>query len=221
MVLPLPSNRGRRSMPLLELPDDVPHSSSIQDYGYGVEVGEMPTVYTIGHSNQPADEFDALLLRQSIERVVDVRSRPRSRFGQFNGKALAKRLTGRGIEYLYLGDQLGGYPEPDALYDDGRVVYERVAALPHFRSGIKRVAKECEQQRMALMCAQEDPKVCHRHPLLASALLERGVEVLHLRRDGSVQDAATMTEQTSLQLPLLEPVGEDLTWRSPKRIPRR
>ena len=182
---------------------------------------QVPTVYTIGHSNQPSDQFDALLHAESIERVVDVRSKPRSRFGQYNGKALAKRLTGSGIGYLYLGDVLGGHPESDELYEDGRVVYERVAALPGFRRGIRRVAKECEQHRLALMCAEEDPAKCHRHPLLVPALLERGVEVLHIRRDGSVQDASRMNEQASPQLPLVEPVGEDLTWKSPKRIHRR
>ena len=181
----------------------------------------MPTVYTIGHSNQSSDNFDALLHAQGIEQVVDVRSKPRSRFGQFNGKALAKRLTGLGIGYLYLGDLLGGHPESDELYEEGRVVYERVAALPGFRRGIRRVAKGCEQQRVALMCAEEDPAKCHRHPLLAPALLEREVKVLHIRRDGSVQDATRMNERASPQLPLIEPVGEDLTWKSPKRIRRR
>ena len=208
-------------MPVVELLDEVPYSSPMQDHDRSVEVGEMPTVYTIGHSNQSADEFDALLEKQSIEQVVDVRSTPRARFGQFNRKALTKRLAGLGIGYLYLGEELGGYPEPDALYHGGHVVYERVTALPAFRRGIRRVAQRCEQQRMVLMCAQENPRVCHRHPLLASALLERGIHVLHLRGDGSVQDAATMSEHTNLQLPLLEPVGEDLTWKSPKRIRRR
>ena len=178
----------------------------------------MPTVFTIGHSNQPADEFVALLVNRDIEYLLDVRSRPNSRFHRFKREPLSWRLSTLGIYYLYVGDQLGGYPESADYYVDGRVAYERVAALRGFRLGIDRVVDLCEQHSLVLMCSQENPVDCHRHPLLASALIERGIEVLHLRRDGSVQDAAALTVQASQQMPLFELVGEDLTWRSPKRI---
>lgn len=181
----------------------------------------MTTIFTIGHSNQPANSFDALLINQGIERLVDVRSRPRSRFGQYNRRALERRLPDLGISYHYMGDSLGGYPEGKNLYRNNRVIYERIASTREFRRGIKRIVEEGEQSRLVLMCAQENPEHCHRHPLLASALLERDVKVMHLRRDGSVQDAATIAEQISVQLPLIEPVGEDLTWHSPKPVPRQ
>ena len=175
---------------------------------------------TIGHSNQPAAEFVALLKKHNIERVVDVRSKPYSRFHHFNREPLTDRLRSFGIDYLHLGDQLGGHPDPDEFYVGGRVAYERVAALSGFRRGIAQVVDESAQHCVVLMCTEEDPAHCHRHPLLARMLIEHGIEVLHLRRDGSVQDATTMADEISLQLPLLEPVGEDLTWRSPKRIRR-
>ena len=181
----------------------------------------MPTVFTVGHSNHSASNFVALLVKHDIERVVDVRSRPTSRFHHFKREPLTEYLHGVGIDYLYLGDQLGGHPDSADFYVDGRVAYERMAALQGFRRGIGRVADESEQCRLVLMCAEEDPAKCHRHPLLALALLERGAQVLHLRRDGSVQDARAMANQIDPQLPLFELVGEDLTWRSPKRIRRR
>ena len=181
----------------------------------------MSTVFTIGHSNQPAAEFVALLMKQRIERLVDVRSNPHSRYHHFNRESLEVRLSGLAIDYLHLGDQLGEHPDPDEFYVGGRVAYERVAALSGFRRGISRVADESEQCRLVLMCTEEDPAECHRHPLLARMLVERGIEVLHLRRDGSVQYARTMADQIDPQLPLFELVGEDLTWRSPKRIRRR
>ncbi len=180
----------------------------------------MPTIFTIGHSNQPADGFLALLRDHSIECVVDVRSKPYSRFRHFNRESLRRRLNNQGLDYLYLGSELGGHPEGDDFYESHRVAYERIAALPEFRRGIKQVIDESEQRRIALMCTEEDPAKCHRHPLLARTLLERGVTVLHLRRDGSIQDATTMIDPTSPQLPLFEPPGEDLTWRSPKIIRR-
>ena len=125
---------------------------------------ETSTIFTIGHSNQPFDEFISLLIRQNIEQLVDVRSKPYSRFHHFNREPLLKRLASKGIDYLYLGNQLGGHPESDDLYANGRVVYDRMAALPGFRQGIKRVANESEKHSLVLMCTEEDPKECHRQP---------------------------------------------------------
>ena len=181
----------------------------------------MPTIFTIGHSNQPATEFDALLEKNNVERLIDVRSKPRSRFGQFNRHPLETRLTGLGIEYLYLGDMFGGYPEDDALYKGDRVVYERLIELPEFRRGIDQVIEQSERCRLVLMCSQENPTRCHRHPLLGRTLLEHGIAVLHIRRREPIQDAATMFEQAGQQLVLLEPPGEDQTWVSPEDVPRQ
>ena len=179
----------------------------------------MPAILTIGHSNQSLDQFVALILKHNIRKLIDVRSHPYSRWvPHFNREALKKSLLGQGIDYLYMGDLLGGHPESDQLYEEGRVVYERLAALPEFRRGMKRVVALSEQSSLVLMCVEEDPVKCHRHPLLASTLIERGARVLHLRRDGSVQEAALIAEETNPQMPLFETVGEDLTWQSPKRI---
>ena len=182
----------------------------------------MPTILTVGHSHQSSDEFVALLLSHRVEQVVDVRSIPYSKHvPHFNRESLKARLARRGIDYVYLGEQLGGHPDSDELYVNGRVVYERVAKLRGFRRGIDRVVDESELRCVAVMCSEEDPAQCHRHTLLALALQERGLRVQHVRRDGSIQDATALTDPTDLQMPLLEPEGEDLTWHSPKRIRRR
>ena len=72
------------------------------------------------------------------------------------------------------------------------MVYERLASTREFRRGITRLEKESDRHRVVLMCTEEDPAKCHRHPLLAAALMERGVDVLHIRRDGSIQYAKEM-----------------------------
>ncbi len=184
-------------------------------------MSNISTIFTIGHSNQPAANFDGLLEQNEIELLVDVRSKPYSRYHHFNRERLDSRLAAKGIRYLYLGDLLGGHPESSEFYENGRVVYERLAALKSFRRGITRVEEESAKSRVVLMCTEEDPAKCHRHPLLASALHERGLRVLHLRRNGLVEGAADFAEQTSFQIPLLETVGEDLTWKSPKIIKLR
>ena len=178
----------------------------------------MPTIFTIGHSNQKAADFVELLRKYSIECVVDVRSKPYSRFRHFNREPLEKRLGDLGIDYLFLGDDLGGHPEDKTLYANDRVVYERMTALSGFRREIRNVADRSREARLVLMCTEEDPAKCHRHPLLASALKKRSVRVVHVRRDGSCQEADSIAEPVGQQMPLLEPEGEDLEWISPKKI---
>jgi uncharacterized protein (DUF488 family) len=39
------------------------------------------------------------------------------------------------------------------------------------------------------MCAEEDPKRCHRQFLIAQTLLDRGIEMQHIRGDGTLEEA--------------------------------
>ena len=177
-------------------------------------------IYTIGHSNHSEDSFFALLRMHEIGTLIDVRTRPRSRFRQFNQRNLASSVGNLGMGYLYMGSELGGHPEQEELYDTtGHLVYERIAYTKDFREGIQRLEGLAATRKLALMCAEGDPMKCHRHPLLARSLIEKGVQVLHIRRDGSLVDASQVQlRDKDAQLPLLETVGEDFDWRSPKRI---
>jgi Protein of unknown function, DUF488 len=68
----------------------------------------MPTVLTIGHSTHPWKVFLALLRAHRVDRVIDVRSIPRSRHNpQFNQKALRTKLRSARISYVHLR-KLGG-----------------------------------------------------------------------------------------------------------------
>ena len=199
-----------------------PAALSVSDITYNVSVERTsgPTVYTIGHSGHPIDQFLGLLALHEIEILVDVRSNPRSRWHpQFNRRALEGKLLTAGIRYLYLGKELGGHPSHDDLYgDDGRLLYDRLSSKI-VRSGLNAVITEAWRAVTLLMCMEEDPAECHRHPLLARGLIERYVTVLHIRRDGSIDDGDSLPQsQSTLQLPLLEPPGEDRLWRSPRPI---
>ena len=68
-------------------------------------------VLTIGHSNHSMDALLALLKQHGVTAVADVRSAPYSRYmPQFNHDALQGVLEAGGIEYVYLGGELGGRP---------------------------------------------------------------------------------------------------------------
>ncbi len=146
-------------------------------------------VYTIGHSNHSPETFLGLLTRHAIDEVMDVRSSPASRYyPQFNHGVLSDALERAGIEYVFLGGELGGRPADRSCYDEeGRVSYSRLADTDLFDDGIGRVVRAADERRVAVMCSEKDPQDCHRALLIAGALEERGVVVEHILADGSVE----------------------------------
>jgi uncharacterized protein (DUF488 family) len=151
--------------------------------------GPAGAVWTIGHSNHPLEHFLALLEQHRVEVLVDVRSSPYSRYAvQFNREAIRPALQERSIQYLYLGDLLGGRVEDDRLCDDeGRVLYGQVAQSPGFCQGIERLLTGIRQYRVAILCGEEDPTECHRRLLVGRVLQQHGVRVEHIRGDGRTQ----------------------------------
>jgi uncharacterized protein (DUF488 family) len=144
---------------------------------------------TVGHSSHSLDHFLGLLTTQAVELLADVRSHPYSRFApHFNREPLVQALAERRIAYDFLGRELGGRPEGAEYYDDeGHVLYGRVADSPSFAAGLERLEQRRGRSRVAIMCSEEDPTHCHRRLLVARVLLERGVDLLHLRGDGRLQ----------------------------------
>src|SRR5699024_10046780 len=66
------------------------------------------TIFTIGHSTHPIEEFLAILKAHGIRRLVDVRTIPKSRRNpRFGSDALAQSLRGAGITYRHV-PALGG-----------------------------------------------------------------------------------------------------------------
>ena len=61
------------------------------------------TVFTVGHSTRPIEEFLALLGEHGIKRLVDVRTVPRSRHNpQFNRDALPAAVRQADIAYTHM-----------------------------------------------------------------------------------------------------------------------
>jgi uncharacterized protein (DUF488 family) len=154
----------------------------------------MTTIYTIGHSRHPAERFAALLRQQAIERLVDVRSHPASKWApHFAKAALAEMLRSHAIEYVFLGRELGGRPDGAEFYrSEGAVDYDRRAQAPDFKAGVDRLVALAAERRTVIMCAEEDPARCHRRLLVTPALKRAGVTVVHVRGDGRLEpeDAA-------------------------------
>ena len=74
-------------------------------------------MYTIGHSNLSTEELIERLRSYKIGVLVDVRSKPFSRYNpHFNRYVIAEDLRKAGIPYVGLGHSIGGMPDdPDLL----------------------------------------------------------------------------------------------------------
>ncbi len=151
-------------------------------------------IYTIGHSNHPLDFFLSLLEKFSVEAVADVRSHPFSKFvPHFNRENLKEALQRRGIEYIWMGRELGGKftlgKHRELILPDGKIDWDRVRRADFFLRGIEKLLGLAREKTVAVMCAEENPARCHRGFLITPALLERGVQVFHIRRDGRAHPA--------------------------------
>lgn len=145
------------------------------------------TIFTIGHSNHALDHFLALLGKAGITVLADVRSKPASRFcPHFNRENLKAALAAHGLSYVYLGDAMGGKPSDPALYSNGNPDYQKIAASAAFKEGLARLAAGAKTHRIALMCAERDPRQCHRTHLIAPALVAEGVAITHILSDGGL-----------------------------------
>jgi uncharacterized protein (DUF488 family) len=157
----------------------------------------LPAVYTVGYGARALDDFLDLLRAHDIRYLIDVRSAPYSKFKpEFSKDALAQAVKAGGLQYVYMGDQLGGQPDDPACYADGKVVYEAVAQTPVYQQGIARVRRaHARGLRVALMCSEGKPEMCHRVKLIGETLAAQGVPVLHIDEEGALLTHAEALER--------------------------
>ncbi|MCX7913192.1 MAG: DUF488 domain-containing protein [Thermodesulfovibrionales bacterium] len=144
-------------------------------------------LYTIGHSTLAINDFIRLLKDFGISTLIDVRSAPYSRYApQFNKERLQHSLTAVGIEYIFLGDFLGGIPKDKTKVKWGMMpsIQERERL---FEVGIKRLLQTISRHPTAIMCAEENPLRCHRRHKIGAEMHRRGVKIKHIRSRGVLE----------------------------------
>jgi uncharacterized protein (DUF488 family) len=133
------------------------------------------TIWTVGHSNKPVAGLIDLLKANAIGVLVDVRTRPYSRFNpQFNTKALEQSITDAEMGYEWRGKNLGGL-EGNVLYHETLDEYTSRA-----EAGV----------RVAVMCSEGSHLQCHRYSMLTPQFIRRGLEVVHIEWPKSATAAA-------------------------------
>lgn len=143
---------------------------------------DLPVVYTVGHSTHSFEELVELLRAHGIERLVDVRTVPRSRRNpQFNRDTLGPALRNRRIAYRHMAD-LGGLrrTRKDSVNTGWRNAsfrgYADYMQTDAFRTALGDLVLLAGEKTTAIMCAEAVPWRCHRS-LIADALIVRGHEV--------------------------------------------
>jgi uncharacterized protein (DUF488 family) len=153
-------------------------------------------IYTIGYGARLFEDFLAALQVQEIAYVIDVRSSPYSRFKpEFSKRELEIQLRLHGIQYIFMGDQLGGQPDDRDCYVDDKVVYELVKEKTFYREGIDRLRIASQKGlRVALMCSEGKPEFCHRSKLIGASLADLDIPVLHIDEEGALRTQAEVID---------------------------
>lgn len=139
------------------------------------------TLFTVGHSTRPLDEFIELLRAHAVRQLVDVRTIPRSRYNpQFGQDRLGPTLEEAGIHYLHM-PALGGLRQArrDSVNTAWRNAsfrgYADYMQTQSFADALQELIALARDTPTAVMCAEAVPWRCHRS-LIADALLVRGVD---------------------------------------------
>jgi uncharacterized protein (DUF488 family) len=147
-------------------------------------------IFTLGHSTLPIEPFIALLRTYGVERLVDIRTVPRSRHNpQFNDAALAGTLTAEHLEYVPM-QTLGGLrharkDSPNTGWRNGSFRgYADYMQTEKFQDALETLIRMSHQKRVAIMCAEAVPWRCHRS-LVADALSVRGIPVVEILSESS------------------------------------
>ena len=140
------------------------------------------TIFTIGHSTHPIEEFIGILKAYDIKTLVDIRTIPRSRHNpQFSQEYLAQALESSGIVYRYMKD-LGGlrHTKKDSPNMGWRNAsfrgYADYMQTLEFQHAVKELITLGKASGTAIMCAEAVPWRCHRS-LVGDALLVRHMHV--------------------------------------------
>ncbi|MBV8335965.1 MAG: DUF488 domain-containing protein [Alphaproteobacteria bacterium] len=147
-------------------------------------------IFTLGHSTLPIEQFLAVLASYGIERLVDIRTIPRSRHNpQFNETAVAEKIHERGLEYVHF-KALGGLRRPrkdspnTGWRNEGFRGFADYMQTEEFQEALATLIRMSREKRTAIMCAEAVPWRCHRS-LVADALSVHGIPVVEILSESS------------------------------------
>lgn len=140
-----------------------------------IQLVENFTCYTIGYNGHTFENFISILHENRITHLVDIRYYPYTWQQEYNKEYLKEKLNKHGIFYVHCSG-VGNIKE--MIYNEyieTKQFYNYFLQLVDY---IKSITKF--DGNVVLMCAEKNPKECHRR-YLASYLEEQiGIKVIHL-----------------------------------------
>jgi uncharacterized protein (DUF488 family) len=130
-------------------------------------------IFTIGYSNRSQPEFLSELQKRKITQLWDVRSSPWSRNAAFNGTQIERWTEKAGILYRQCGHVLGGRSDVSLDANEYVDLLQNLVAVGG-------------KERLAIMCAEGDPALCHRSWSVGASIFFRWqVSIQSILRDGT------------------------------------
>lgn len=141
---------------------------------------ERARLFTVGYEGRTHAQLALRLREAAVTRLLDVRASARSPRPGFSKAPLARALAAEGLEYRHLPEAGNPFREEAARDLPGALARyrEHLAGRPEILTAVLEAAAGA---RTALLCAEANPRRCHRS-VLAERLSEAspGLSVVHL-----------------------------------------
>lgn len=150
----------------------------------------MRTIYTIGYSNYDIDAFLNVIKKYNISCVIDVRSKPYSKyFSNYNKDVLSRVLDRNTIYYRNYSEEFGAQQHDGKFYsEEGFLDFQKFVKSEKFQEGFKKIELGMGKGFVfALMCAESDPINCHRNIMVAKEFFEHGYNVVNILKNSKIE----------------------------------
>jgi len=144
----------------------------------------LPAVYTAGYERLSIDAFLDRLIRNGIQRIIDVRNNPVARRYGFHKSTLTRLGDRVGIQYVHV-PELGiqsGLRQNLCSREDYDALFDRYAreTLADETDSIQHVAGLIAEKASVLVCMEADPQFCHRSRLAEAVSHDTGLPIRDL-----------------------------------------
>jgi len=121
------------------------------------------------------DDLLNLLREFKVETLIDIRRFPKSKNPDFTRENLEKELPKYRIQYIYMGDILGGFRKGG---------YQKYMETKNYMKGVIRLKEmadnaEKNQKTVAIMCLEKKTCYCHRR-FIIKTLSQMNVEIVNV-----------------------------------------